>query len=63
MARRGLWNIAKKKNKALKDRRALPREEGDASREYKAIHEESFLGSGSRKIGKVKRRGIRKSEL
>ena len=34
MAEKGLWNLAK--NKALQDRGALPREEGDAVREYKA---------------------------
>ena len=32
MAQKGLWNVAK--NKALQDRVAMPREEGDAVREF-----------------------------
>ena len=35
MAQKGLWNLAGEK--ALQDRGALPEEEGDAAREYKAL--------------------------
>ena len=56
--------LRKTKNKALQDRGALPREEGDAIREFKAMHEENFLGSWLREDwkSKKKRSGIRKSE-
>ena len=54
MVQKGLWNVAK--NKALQDRFALPREEGDAVREYKAMHEENFVGSWLREDGKSKTR-------
>ena len=37
MAQKGLWNLAR--NKALQDRGALPREEGDTMREYKAMQQ------------------------
>ena len=43
-----------KKNTALQDRGALPREEGDAIREYKAMHEENILNSWLREDGKSK---------
>ena len=36
----GLWNVAREK--MLQDRGALPSEEGDIVREYKAMHEENF---------------------
>ena len=49
----GLLNLSKK-NQALQDRGALPREEGDAIREFKAMHEENFLGSWLRKDSKSK---------
>ena len=40
MAQKGLWNLAKEK--IMKKRGELPNEEGDAVREYKAVHEENF---------------------
>ena len=43
MAQKGLWNLAREKR--LQDRGALPEEEGDMVREYKAMHEENFLSS------------------
>ena len=39
MARNGLWKLSK--NKALQDRGALPREEGDVIREFQAMKEEN----------------------
>ena len=38
-----MWNFAKEK--ILRERGELPKEEGDAVREYKAMHEENFLSS------------------
>ena len=43
MAQKGLWNVAREK--MLEDRGALPKEDGDQLREYKAMHEENFLSS------------------
>ena len=40
MAQKGLWNLAKEK--LMKEREELPNEEGDAVREYSAMHEENF---------------------
>ena len=40
MAQKGLWNLAKEK--IMKEGGELPNEEGDAVREYKAVHEEDF---------------------
>ena len=40
------------KRKMPQDRGALPKEEGDVIREYKATNEENFLGSWLRKDGK-----------
>ena len=37
MAQKGLWNLVREK--MLQDRGALPKEEGDVVREYKAMHE------------------------
>ena len=37
MAQKGLWNLAREK--ILREREPLPKEEGDAIREYKAMHE------------------------
>ena len=42
MAQKGLWNITKKR--MLEDRGALPKEDGDCVREYKAMHEDNFVG-------------------
>ena len=39
MAQKGLWNLAKEK--ILRERDALSKEEGDAVREYKAVEENS----------------------
>ena len=52
MARKGLWNLAKENT--LKERRDLPKEEGDSVREYKAMHEENFLSSWLREDVRVK---------
>ena len=41
MARKGLWNVAREK--MLQDRDALPKEEGDTVREYKAMQEDNLL--------------------
>ena len=38
MAQKGLWNVAREK--MSQDRGALPKEEGDIVREYKATHDE-----------------------
>ena len=43
MAQKGLWDVAR--DKMLQDRGALPKEEGDIVREYKAMHEENFISS------------------
>ena len=43
MAQKGLWKLAKEK--IMKGRGELPNEEGDAVREYKAMHEENFWSS------------------
>ena len=50
MAQKGLWNLAREKN--LRERGALPKEEGDAAREYKAMHQEHFLSSWLREDGR-----------
>ena len=42
-AQKGLWNVAREK--LLQDRGALPEEEGDIVREYRAMREENFLSS------------------
>ena len=42
--------VKKKETQQLRERGALPEEEGDAVREYKAMHEEKF----SRKDGREK---------
>ena len=41
-----LWNVARER--MLRDRGALPEEEGDIEREYKTMHEEHFLSSWPR---------------
>ena len=43
MAQKVLWNLARAT--MLQDRGALPKEEGDIVKEYKAMHEENFLSS------------------
>ena len=40
----------------LQDRGEMPNEEGDAVREYKAVHEESFLSSWLREGVRKKRK-------
>ena len=57
MAQKVVWNLAKKK--ILRERGELPKEEGDAVREYKAMHEENFLSSWLREDvkGKEERTG------
>ena len=54
MAQKGLWNLAGEK--ILRERGTLPKEEGDAIREYKAMHEENFLSSWSREDGRERRK-------
>ena len=41
--------------KLLQDKGALPKEEGDVAREYKAMHEEHFPSSWLRKDGRKRR--------
>ena len=43
MAQKGVWNLDREK--VLRERGELPKEEGDAVREYKAMHEENFMSS------------------
>ena len=52
MAQKGLCNLAR--TKALQDRGALLREEGDTIREFHATHEVNFPSSWLRKSGKGK---------
>ena len=52
MAQKGLCNLAKEK--IMRERGELPKEEGDAVREYKAMHEENFLSSWPREDEKSK---------
>ena len=59
MAQKGLWNLAKEKN--LRERGELPKEESDAVREYKAMHEENFLSSWLREDEKSKEERRKKS--
>ena len=56
MAQKALWNVAREK--MLEDRGALPKADGDLSREYKAMHEEHILCSWLREHveGTVERR-------
>ena len=44
MAQKGLWNLVGKK--VLQDRGALPEEEGDVIREYKAMHVKNVMTRG-----------------
>ena len=53
VAQKGLWNLFGEK--VLRKRGALPKEEGDVIREYKAAHEENFLSSWLREDGKKKK--------
>ena len=43
MAQKGLWNVTREE--MLQDRVALPQEEGDFARKYKAMHEDNFFSS------------------
>ena len=63
MAQKGLWNVAREK--MLQDRGALPEEEGDISRDYKAMHEEHFSSSWLREDvgGKEERRKDREEKV
>ena len=54
MAQKGLWNLAR--NKMLQDRGALPKEEGDVVREYKATHEDNFLSGWLREVGRTRKK-------
>ena len=47
-AEKGLWNFAKEK--ILRGRGELPKEKGDAVREYKTMHEENFFSSWLREF-------------
>ena len=49
MAQKGLWNLVRER--ILRDRGAMPKEEGDVIREYKAMHEEIVLSSWLREDG------------
>ena len=59
MAQIGLWNLVGEK--ILRERRALPKEEGDVIGGYKAMHEENFLSSWLR--GDVKKNEERRLEM
>ena len=61
MARKGLWNL--EKEKIMRDRGELPNEEGDAVREYKAMHEENFWSSWLREDERGKERRMAKAEM
>ena len=50
MAQKGPWNLATEK--ILRERGALPKEKGDAVREYNAMHEENFSSSCLREDGR-----------
>ena len=50
--KKGLWNFAREKNHG--ERGELPKEEGDAAREYKSMHDENFLSSWLREDGREK---------
>ena len=52
MAQKGLWNLAIEK--ILRERGALPMEEGHAVREHKAMNEENLLSSWLREDGREK---------
>ena len=54
-AQKGLWNLAGEK--ILRERGALPMEEGDAIGEYKAMYEETFLSGWLREDGRGKNGG------
>ena len=51
--KKGLWSL--ETEKMLQDRGALPEEEGDVVREYKAMHDEIFLSSWLRDVGEDKK--------
>ena len=55
---KGLWNLARQK--LLRERGVMPKEEVDAVRKYKAMHDEKFLGSWLREDGREKKKGRRK---
>ena len=52
MAQKGLWKLVREK--ILRERGALPKEDGHAVREYKAMHEEHFLSSWLSEDGRKK---------
>ena len=52
MAQKGLWNLVREK--VLRERGALPEEEGDITGECKAMHEDIFLTSWLREDGENK---------
>ena len=56
MAQKGLWNLVRENMR--QDGGALPKDEGDAIREYKAMHEENFMSSWIREEGKHKEERI-----
>ena len=60
MAQRGLWNLAGEK--ILRERGAFPKgEEGDASGEYKAMHEENVSSIWFREDGREKEESVGES--
>ena len=52
-AKKGVWNLAREK--ILRERGALPKEEGDTVREYQAMHEDNFMSSWLREDGREKK--------
>ena len=55
MAQKGLWNLAREK--ILRERGALAKEEGDAIGEYKAMHEEKCWSSWLMEDGREEEEG------
>ena len=62
MAKKRVWESCEKNE--VQEKSAMPKEEGDAVREYNAMHEESFLSSWLRKdlIGKERKVNERAGE-
>ena len=58
MSQKGLWNLVREK--VLRERGALPKEEGDVIRKFKAMHEENFLSRWFREDGREKQGRILK---
>ena len=60
MAQKDLWNLAKEK--IMKQKKELPDEDGDAVREFEAMHEENFWSSWLREHKRCKEERRAKSD-